>query len=269
MTMDPKKKFEDLLHQSLEKVHQGEESIESMVNQYPDHAEDLRESLEASLWLTDKRELLDPRPGFVAVSRKRIVEQIQAEGSPSFWSSFQLIFRKPVLQWVPVLILLFVFFAASGGLTAMAVNALPGDSMYSMKINIEKTRLFFVQDEVKAIELHIGFAQNRLDEIEKLLFVEHYEEVEMALENYADHVEQAGSLIVKVADRLPKEANRLALLLIQTTNKERQIITVAVIEKLPAGARASAAAVVEVMTSIETMMVGVVPTDPTKPSETP
>ena len=66
MTMDPKRKFEDILAQSIEKVHQGEESVESVVNQFPEHSEDLRRDLEASLWLAAKREHLEARPGFVA-----------------------------------------------------------------------------------------------------------------------------------------------------------------------------------------------------------
>lgn len=80
------------------------------------------------------------------------------------------IFQLPVLarQWAVALSLVVALLAAAGtGTVAAAADSLPGDALYSIKRLSESTRIAVTPASGRA-ELHLRFAEERLDEIERL-----------------------------------------------------------------------------------------------------
>jgi hypothetical protein len=91
-----------------------------------------------------------------------------AEGSPR--SLFAL--RRPrfVRTWVfrPALVLGLLLLLATPAALALSARALPGDPLYSAKLAIENVRLAMPQDPEKSVDLHVEFAQRRMEELSQL-----------------------------------------------------------------------------------------------------
>lgn len=62
--------------------------------------------------------------------------------------------------------------SSSGGIAYASQNALPGETLYPVKLTTEKARLTFARNESKKAELHIAFASRRMHEIEELIGAE-------------------------------------------------------------------------------------------------
>lgn len=60
----------------LKKVKSGQLDIETALAEYPQSEQELRQLLEIVSWLEAQRGELNPRPEFVAASRRRLVEKI-------------------------------------------------------------------------------------------------------------------------------------------------------------------------------------------------
>jgi hypothetical protein len=60
----------------LKMVKSGRVDTETALAEFPQSERELRQLLEIVFWLEAKRGLLDPRPEFVADSRRRMVEKI-------------------------------------------------------------------------------------------------------------------------------------------------------------------------------------------------
>ena len=72
-------KLDRQFESSLAALLEGTQTLEDVLARLPAENEELRLRLEAALWLHDKRESLDPRPGFVQASKTRLLERIEAE----------------------------------------------------------------------------------------------------------------------------------------------------------------------------------------------
>lgn len=92
------------------------------------------------------------------------------------------------LKGLALVLLVGVLVFGGVGITgAAAQSALPGDTLYSVKSTIERTRLSFAQDAGQRAELRLGFAEQRLQEIEALIAEGRFQEVgEAALAFEAD-----------------------------------------------------------------------------------
>ena len=62
----------------LDVIKRGDATINSYLSQYPDLADELRPQLETSLWLLDRKEAIQPRPGFLPDSKRRLMAKINA-----------------------------------------------------------------------------------------------------------------------------------------------------------------------------------------------
>ena len=81
-----------LLDGYLQELVSGEESLESLLARDPEKTEALRPELEAGLWLGERREVFEPRPGFVEETRERLLAQIRAQGTqqqPGPWETWR------------------------------------------------------------------------------------------------------------------------------------------------------------------------------------
>src|SRR5512132_113614 len=92
-------KIEQVLQTCLDQVESGEESVESVLARFPELADQLRPELEVALWLSAQKDLLNPRPGWAAASKRRVLaryrEEVQAETASAGWLGW-----KP--SWIPL-----------------------------------------------------------------------------------------------------------------------------------------------------------------------
>lgn len=104
-----------------------------------------------------------------AESRQRVKTAIFAnlgsqltEQPEGLWAKLGKIFLKGYIL-APLIILIFIT-----GTTMVSASAVPGDTLYPIKRQVENARLLIAPNENARLELQINFAQKRLEEVEKI-----------------------------------------------------------------------------------------------------
>ena len=208
------KELDEALQSCLDLIRGGQETVDSVVTRYPDLAAELKPQLETILWLSAHRQALEPRPGFVAASRRRLVTQLQQEQRQvpltwrehlqQFWSAQKL---APVAFVFILLLTLFV----SGTIVSASQKSLPGDNLYAVKRTLEQLALTTSLDQASDAELQLLYAKERFEEIRTLMFEGRYEDVASTVHDYQDHINKTIELIGAVSEQDAVQARQLAL----------------------------------------------------------
>lgn len=225
------KNIDILLEKSLERVLYGQETIEFVVEEYPAEADELRSCLEAALWLTAQKPTLEPSREFINTSSRRLIARIEREQKPQkesrrsnvpFWQKL-LNTRNLAFQLAFVLLLVCSVLFAAGNIALASQNALPGDFLYPVKTSLETAQLTITYSPLEQAELHMKYADRRLEEIQILTSQGKYGKIKIALDNFDQHVTQAIKILqfesLKDASRtavLASNINRLLLKQAQT-----------------------------------------------------
>lgn len=121
-----------------------------------------------------------PKEEWKAANREQLLTQINAQQDfsnadkkfgvknldvflPTNWG-------RVILKPKPIGVLLVILLVLSGGYFSVnaSYGSVPGDVLYTIKITSEKIKLTFTTDDRHETELHIEFAQKRLEELEKI-----------------------------------------------------------------------------------------------------
>jgi hypothetical protein len=213
-------KFEEALQTCLDLILGGNETIDSAVSRFPEWSEDLKPQLETALWLTTYREVLEPRPGFVSASRRRLVERIKEERqqAPLTWRE-RLQQMMPVQRVAPVafvFILLLTLFVG-GSLVSASRSALRGDRLYGLKLTLEKLALATSVTQASDAQIQIRHVQERLKEIRALIDEGRISEAVQTINELEPQIKDTQTAIDRIASQNPSQAidlyQELALLL--------------------------------------------------------
>jgi Domain of unknown function (DUF5667) len=216
--------LDEILESCLDTLQSGKETVEQVLARYPQQADELRPLLEMAIWFAGHKAVVSPRPGFVSASKRRLVEQIKA-GEPQAVvpaSLFERIFgasgrsRRLALQLALVVVMLACLVMGGSGIAYAAQGSLPGDQLYPVKLGLEQAELAVTLSDAQDVRLHTQFSQRRLAEIEALINDSRFNEIEQAVTNYQNHVNQASSLLTQLASQNPQVAKELAVELEQT-----------------------------------------------------
>jgi hypothetical protein len=176
--------------------------------------------------LMEKIELLRLTPEreaqVVSQRRDRFMSELEAmpvDGSRSLLAWFISLFnqksdqnevnsmnnRNQKLLVTTIMVVLVAVVMVFGGATATAYAsqaALPGDALYPVKTGLEYTQVALTGDAYNRAQLHLRFAQRRMDEITELLEQGRYKDVEKAAAEFELYIQNAmGDLqIVLLAD---------------------------------------------------------------------
>jgi hypothetical protein len=227
-------KVELILESCLEMILSGQETIDSVLARYPNLADVLRPELETALWLGEKGKILDPRPGFVYASRGRLISQVQQENGfekaqPRFWllglNGRYRPFRL-TLQMALVGLLIFVLALGSSTIALASQSAIPGDTLYPIKITIEKAELALTPGSLGDARLHIEFAQRRLSEVQSLVLEGKYEYITQTVSDFEYQVNQAVYYLKTAADQNGFLAKALATSLQETLVGQAKLVAI-------------------------------------------
>jgi len=164
--------------------------------------------------------------------------------------------------------------AGGGGIVYASTDSLPGGPLYGVKRATEQVQLFLAPAGTKRSELHIRFAQKRMEEVQALAEIKG-QVAEEALVAMAEETE----LALEEAEKTPAQ-DKLALLdkLVNLTQRQQAVLG-RVQTKAPAAAqkglsralKASQQGYEKVREALEKEKSGrdVKPTKPPKPTETP
>ncbi len=205
--------LEDTLDLCVIAMSNGERSLDECLLAYPQH----QEALEPLLKLTGRlrgAQGLKPPAGFRAAALSRFQEKSvhpdkpakspyptrrpseaprsahnHAAPPPSAGPRRVLPDRsrmgRPVYLALMILALMVLF---TSTLTFAANNAIPGGSLYPVKRAIEDARLSLSRSVVGDQQLHLRFATRRMVEVDRLLRLNRDLYIDIALENYSQHV---------------------------------------------------------------------------------
>lgn len=207
----------------LDLIASGSATVESVLEQYPDYSEQLRPPLEAAVWLQSRKEVFNPRPGFVTLSQRRLVNRFKQQKEET--STFETLSRIPAffqerrvaVQYSALLtltaVLLFVGYRSTDFLIQRSI---PGDPLYGTKISQEELRVKLSSNEEDQTRLRIEFAQRRVIELQELVLVGRTDLVDATLKNFEFQMSEAASGILTVAKVDEMKAAQLSSLFEQT-----------------------------------------------------
>ncbi|HZD55218.1 MAG TPA: DUF5667 domain-containing protein [Anaerolineales bacterium] len=221
-----------ILQSCLDAIQGDGETIDSVLARYPDLEESLRPQLEAYLWIWSEKGVLNPRPDYVAASRRRLMAQIKQadltkKSSPAitFGDTFRILLAKrSVLQFAFALLLLVVFITATSSVALASRSSLPGDSLYPAKLAQERVRLFFSFSAEGEARLHVEFARERLSEIQTLVLERRYQYLGETLARYEREVAQSVDSLRMAAEENRTGARQLASQLEEVLLSQSQVL---------------------------------------------
>lgn len=172
--------FEDVLDDCLEGLLSGRLTLEECLRRYPRWAGRLAPLLRTAMALEDAlgSEVSDAAkdPALRAQARRNFLNSAAARrlvappGAWRRWTAASLRFRVFIAQ--PVMSIALAFLVGFVGFSSYAVvtsrEALPGDWRYPLKRTSERVRLAFAFDDDARRGLRISFAEERLEEVERL-----------------------------------------------------------------------------------------------------
>jgi Domain of unknown function (DUF5667) len=193
----------EILDDSLRRIQEGSATVEDCLwlhLEYPNSGE-LRSLLETACLVQER---LSPRSSsqfFKRASEARLLQRIRAirparkEPRPV---------RQPLgngmwLRQSLALFALAVFLAAGWGLIANSAKAIPGDSLYSLKLDLEQLQVAFSLTPEGDVSLLAQFVENRLEEIQEVTRKFRTSEIIPGLERY----QQALGRLDSALEQLP------------------------------------------------------------------
>jgi hypothetical protein len=212
-----------ILDSCLDLIAAGSATVDSALEQYPQYREQLKPALEAAAWLQSRKDVFNPRPGFVQLSQRRLVNRFRNQGNPNYetktLSRFPAFFqeRRIAVQYSALLtltaVLLFVGYRSTDFLIQRSI---PGDPLYEAKITQEELRVKLSSNQENETRLRIDFAQRRVIEMQELVLTGRTELIDQTLANFEYQLSQAASGILDVAKSDQAVAAQLSSLFEET-----------------------------------------------------
>ncbi len=227
-----KQNIEVILEICLDRILNGQETIDIILDDYPTLADELRPRLEAALWLTAQKPDTQPRPEFIRASSQRLMAQLQRESRSqtqsrqphsSFWQNL-FTSKKIAFQFALVIIVVFSTLFFSSGLALAAQNALPGEMLYPVKTSFETAQLAVTFSPVKAAQRHIQYADRRLVEMQSLSVTGQYDDFETTINNLDQHITQALQVLQSESIKDASQTKELAKEIERSLSKQEQTL---------------------------------------------
>lgn len=160
-----------ILDECLQDMSTRGETVERCLLRYPQHAGQLAPLIQVADRIRKTRHPALSVSATKAIERrllKRATELRQSRAKPSFWSlPFSL--RPLVTVAATLIVVLALVLIGGGGIVYASTDSLPGSPLYGVKRTTEQVQLFLAPAGAKRTELHIKFAQRRLEEVQALV----------------------------------------------------------------------------------------------------
>ena len=162
--------LEAILDECLHDVSTRGKSIEGYLQRYPQQAGQLAPLVKVADRIGKTRHPTLSVSATKAIEQrllKRATEIKQSKAKPSRWPlPFSL--RPLVTVAATLIVVLALVLAGGGGIVYASTDSLPGSPLYGVKRSTEQVQLFLAPMGTRRAELHIRFAQRRLEEVQAL-----------------------------------------------------------------------------------------------------
>ncbi len=192
--MNSNKKFNNILNECLDKILQGE-SVEQCLKLYPDHASEL-EPLLRTAQTARKAAAVQPRAEFKARARYEFQSALREMKTQR---SRRLSFFPWQWQWQPgwaiALIVILVIFLSGGGTVVASGSSMPDNTLYPVKLAVEKVQMAFTFSDISKAELNAEFADKRVEEVIYMASKGNYQTVQVASQRLNSNLAAMNSLV--------------------------------------------------------------------------
>jgi Domain of unknown function (DUF5667) len=148
---------------------------------------------------------------------------------------YQPWFYRPAITYLAIVIFVLVVLFGGGIATASAAgNALPGDALYPVKLDLEQARLALTTNRVRKAELHLEFAQRRMGEINALAELGEFERVAPLAKQFNHQLSLALGAAEDLQNLEPGEAQHLQEQVTQVLNNFQGTINLVITHAPPA-----------------------------------
>jgi len=180
--MNLDRRIDKILEINLPAIRDGQETIDAIIEKYPQYAGALRPRLEVILWLVNAKKDLEPRQGYISSSRQYMEHQFESIQPRGFWR--RAISRYTPQRWVfnivaPIIVFLLLALVINSAILTARLS-IPGDPFYSMKLLTEDVRLALTFNQVDKTDLYIQFSRERTTEFVELVLEGNYELLPLA-----------------------------------------------------------------------------------------
>jgi hypothetical protein len=198
------KKTEDLLR-LLEAVENGQLTLEELLSQYPEQRDEIIDIF-GLVSRFQNISLPEPRSQFQKSARTRLLTTMQGQEVVTIqtrlrhiWQSAQLLWiRRPVMTIA--LIVALVLSLVGGGTAYASLEAIPGDILYPVKIQIEDLQLTATQNQVNE-DLYLQLAEERVEEVRALIDQGRYEDIPTAMTRLEHVVNRAAETLENAPEK--------------------------------------------------------------------
>ena len=118
-----------------------------------------------------------------------------------------------------------LLFGGAWATASAAQDALPGDTLFSVKTALEDAQVALAQNAADDARLHLDFAAKRLDEMARLAETGRYGDLTPAAEKFEFHVLAAIQSLGNVAAGDPAEVQALASAITEALSRNTQILS--------------------------------------------
>ena len=163
MTMH--RSLNDILDECLDRTMRGE-SIDGCVADYPQHAAELREALEAAILATEATAFV-PDPDKKRAARLRFLEALEHSQRRAWWRPrfFNGIVRTGPRLAATAAVALFALVGTGTGTVMASQDSAPGGLLYPVKRTSERVQLAFSFTDDREAELRAALMLERLEEL--------------------------------------------------------------------------------------------------------
>ena len=196
---------ERILSTCLDRIASGEWSVRDCLEAYPEEAAGMQELLTLAVMLRQTGEQIAPRAAYRRGATSRLLSRLEDSARPpagamvtdalttgTLWDRVEerlagfLRGGRVAFAGAALVLLLAVF--SLGGLVSVADAAGPGDPLYDLDLAVESARVRLTSDPAQLATLRLSFADERLEEADKLAREEDQESFERAIFGYGAEV---------------------------------------------------------------------------------
>ncbi|NIM93579.1 MAG: hypothetical protein GTO18_07695 [Anaerolineales bacterium] len=200
-----------ILDECLSRLQSGEASLADCVREYPEYAETLTPLLEHAITIHASMAPSSPSASYVSTTKLRILNQMGAIQKAKKDVSKPI--RPQQRRWMlrPALALLSIFLVAGillsgAGVMSASADALPGDSLYSVKRGMEEARLSITFNNISEAELLALYVAERVEEAEALAVLGDGANLYTALMGYETMLDR---LLTQLDEEPPEEESEV------------------------------------------------------------
>ena len=203
-------RFEDILSDCTERLLQGE-SVEQCLQRYPEQARELEPLLRVAAAARRTSSAVEPRPEFKARTRYEIQSRLRPTEPKADARKSSMMGWMP--RWaVAAVSLVFVILLAGTTTVAASTDALPGDTLYSVKTTAEAVQLKLTLSEEGKARLQARFAERRAREMARLAESGRTERLRSAATRFGEHLAQVEQLAAQIEATDPGDGQLIAAL---------------------------------------------------------